>query len=75
MKTRLICILSFLCCVQLMSAQFTFDGKRPFYDKQSTIMLLTIPEEMFGKGHTFNFVPDDTIAWVGMGGYEITDKM
>ena len=75
MKLRLIGILSVLCCVQWMSAQFTLDGKRPFYNRNDYILLVSLPEDMFGKSHTFRFAADDSIGWVGMDGYHITDRL
>ena len=36
---------------------------------------MTLPEEMFGKSHTFDFVADDSVAWVGMDGYVITNRL
>jgi len=75
MKTRLFYLLLCLTCAQLLSAQFTFDGKRPFYDKDQHLFILTVPEEYFGQSHTFEFVPDDTIKKVVKDGIFVTTHM
>lgn len=75
MKRRAFCILVLLCCVHLMYAQFTFDGKRPFYDKDQHLFVLTVPEEMFGKPYTFNFAYDDSVVRVVKDGRYCTTQM
>ena len=68
-------LLIMLCCAQVMCAQFTFDGKRPFYDKDDHVFILTVPEDYFGKPYTAHFVADDSVTRVSKDGVRIYDTM
>ena len=73
--TRVLCLLMVLCCAQVMCAQFTLDGKRPFYDNVERIFLLSVPEDYYGKPYTARFVRDDSVTKVVKDGRQIIDTM
>jgi len=75
MTRRGLYLLLVLCCAQVMSAQFTLDGKRPFYDNVERIFLLPVPEDYYGKPYTARFVRDDSVAQVVKDGRQIYDTM
>ncbi len=75
MKSRTLIIFLLLCCAQMMCAQFLFDGKRPFYDKDQHLFLVTVPEELFGKPYTAKFAYDDSVLRVVRGGVFCTTQM
>ena len=64
-----------LSSAHLMNAQFTLDGRRPFFDSRTKIYLLPVPEDYFGKPCTLSFVPDDSISWVSQDAWYVTDNM
>ena len=75
MTRRGLYLLLALCCAQMMCAQFTLDGKRPFYDNVERIFLLPVPEDYYGKPYTARFVRDDSVAQVVKDGRQIYDTM
>ena len=72
---RALLLLLMSCCAQVMSAQFTLDGKRPFYDNVERIFLLPVPEDYYGKPYTARFVRDDSVTQVVKDGRQIHDTM
>lgn len=76
MKHRLFfMVLLLLCGVQAMNAQFTLDGRRPFYDSRTHIYLLPVPPDYYGKSIKLSFVADDSISWVTQDSWDVTDYM